>query len=514
MRLLSFALNQIHVQQQPVRPIVFILLAVLLLPLFWLNVKDSHDWGDDFAQYFIQAKNILEHKPQTDNGLVSDQQTGEYALQAYPAGFPLLLAASWKMAGGSVFVSSILLSLFLVAFGFISFFYFRKYFNVTAAMLITLIIIYNPLTLGFKKEILSDIPFSFFLLAGILLFQAEKKTIRHHLLTGIVWGFALSVRGMGGVLFVGGVFFLLYEMVLLGMKRRTRDDFLASLKKIMTVILSALGFYLLLNAVLIPVPSGGILGFYAEAVKGENVGRWMLLNLEYYYEVFLNFFSTMGGRFMFVSTATKFILLALLPVGIFFSWKKKMAFDDFVLTGYLIVLFIYPYLGGGFRFLLPVFPILLKYIFTGLEAILKSARLSSRFPEIIFLVIILLQYMPGVSDQVSTMDLAEQGPQEKQAVEAFTYIHEKLPADAVVVFIKPRALSFYSGRKAAYVMRNVAADELNAIFRRMNAHFFLLCRENEEVKDVVLEKFISENKDEVRSIWNNEYFNLYSDLKP
>ena len=40
----------------------FAALFILLLPLFYINVKSTHDWGDDFAQYINEAKNIGEHK--------------------------------------------------------------------------------------------------------------------------------------------------------------------------------------------------------------------------------------------------------------------------------------------------------------------------------------------------------------------------------------------------------------------------------------------------------------------
>jgi hypothetical protein len=97
------------------------------------------------------------------------------------------------------------------------------------------------------------------------------------------------------------------------------------------------------------------------------------------------------------------------------------------------------------------------------------------------------------------------------AAEAFAYIHN-LPGDAVVVFLKPRALSYYSNRKAAYVTRNIPPDQLLDLFRRIHAHYFLLCNENEEVNDVMLKKFLEDNKNEVSMIWQNSLFDLYTDL--
>ena len=247
-------------------------------------------------------------------------------------------------------------------------------------------------------------------------------------------------------------------------------------------------FYFLLNNVLFSIPSGGIVSFYADAVRGENFGGWLLLNLDYYYDVFLNFFANLGGSYQWISTATKFILLTFFPLGLIISWTKKIGFDDWVFFAYLIVLFVYPYLGGGFRFLLPVMPFLLKYIFTFFNSLMSMAKIKSTKPALIFLMIILIQYTPGIIDQVKSMSVPEQGPQEAPAVEAFGFISRQLSADAVVVFLKPRALSFYSNKRAAYVTRNIKQEELRDSFRRMNAHYFLICNENDEVNDVLLKR--------------------------
>jgi len=490
----------------------FFLLVLLLLPLFYINVKGSHDWGDDFAQYFIQARNILEHRPQTDNGLVFDRQTGEYALQSYPVGFPLILASGWLCFGNTVTISSLIISVFLFAFGIVAFLYFRKYFNDAVSVLLTLVIIYNPFTIGFKKEILSDIPFSFFLLLGIMLYRSERKNLWHYIITGIVWGFALSVRGIGATLFLATGFLMLQRIFLSAGKSEEKTTLFPEIKKNGIVALSALGFYLLLNSILFPVPSTGILKFYGDAIRGESFGRWMLLNLDYYYEVYLNFFATLGGNYQWISTVTKFILLALIPLGIALSWSRKIGFDDWLFLAYILVLFVYPYLGGGFRFLFPILPFLLKYIFSTFNILFNRLNFNATVPAVIFLLIIILQYAPGMIDQVNSMDVAEQGPQEEPARKAFEFINQ-LPAESVVVFLKPRALSYYSGRRAAYVTRNIRPEELPALFSRLNAHYFLVCNENEEVNDVLLKNFIAENKDHVSRVWQNSYFELYSDLK-
>jgi hypothetical protein len=489
----------------------FFILVLLLLPLFYLNVKNTHDWGDDFAQYFIQARNILEGRPQTDNGLVFDKQTGEYALQAYPVGFPLILSATWKVFGDSVLVSSILISLFFFGFGMVSFFYFRNFFSEIMSILLVLVIIYNPSTIGFKKEVLSDVPFSFLLLSGVLLFRSERRSIIHFVITGLVWGFALSVRGIGASLLLALGFILCHKTIRYFLKKDTALELRLFLRKSIVIIFAAFGFYFLLNSILFPIPSGNILGFYANAVEGQDYGKWLLLNLNYYYEVFLNFFATMGGSFQMLSTFTKYFLVILIIPGIAVAFFLKPGFDDWLFVAYLLVLLIYPYLGGGFRFLIPALPFILKYIFVAADRVQKFVRVKSPVPIVAFLIVILLQYIPGNIDQAKSMSLPEEGPNEIPAVRTFNYIHN-LPGEAIVVFLKPRALSFYSGRKSAYVARNIRLDQLPALFNRMNAHYFLICNENEEVDDVLLKSFIAVNKGKVKLIWKDNYFELYSDL--
>src|SRR5690349_10934268 len=91
-----------------------ILLLVCLLPLLFINVKNSHDWGDDFAQYIIQAKNIIENKPQTENGLVFFSGKPLYAIEAYPAGFPCMIAPVYFMYDLQISPYLIFISLILI----------------------------------------------------------------------------------------------------------------------------------------------------------------------------------------------------------------------------------------------------------------------------------------------------------------------------------------------------------------------------------------------------------------
>src|SRR5690242_710038 len=90
------------------------LLFLFIVPLLFINIKSSHDWGDDFAQYLIQARNIVEHRPQTENNLILDEQNGAFAVKAYPVGFPLLLAPIYALKGLDIKYYFIVNSLLLI----------------------------------------------------------------------------------------------------------------------------------------------------------------------------------------------------------------------------------------------------------------------------------------------------------------------------------------------------------------------------------------------------------------
>ena len=143
-----------------------LLLVALLFPLFFINVKGTHDWGDDFAQYIIQSRNIIEFLPQTENGLIKPIEAPEYAVAAYPIGFPLLIAPVYYFYGMTLKPYLILISLFLVATGLLCYDYFRKRAGEFGGIMIALLFCYNPQLIELKKSILSEIPFT----CSILLF--------------------------------------------------------------------------------------------------------------------------------------------------------------------------------------------------------------------------------------------------------------------------------------------------------------------------------------------------------
>ncbi len=174
------------------------IVLALLLPLLFINIKNSHDWGDDFAQYIHQAQNILIGQSQNNTGYIYNDN---YFIgpTAYPTGFPLLLAVFSKFSDDNLMSLNKLISLFWMLGCFVGFLFFRKHFSYLTALITTLIIAYNPMMIQFKTEILSDLPFMFFSLLSLYLIDKEEK-LWLAIATGLLIAFTVHIRSIGFIL--------------------------------------------------------------------------------------------------------------------------------------------------------------------------------------------------------------------------------------------------------------------------------------------------------------------------
>ena len=153
----------------------WVLLLALLFPLLFLGLWNRHDWGDDFAQYLLQAKNMVEGRAQTDNGLVFPPGNEKFAVTAYPVGFPLLLVPVYYLFGTSVKPYFILLSLTLIVSGLLLFRYYRRDFSWITALMMSLWFCYNPFVIEWKWQILSDLPFLMLVYLSLIFFSNQKN---------------------------------------------------------------------------------------------------------------------------------------------------------------------------------------------------------------------------------------------------------------------------------------------------------------------------------------------------
>jgi 4-amino-4-deoxy-L-arabinose transferase-like glycosyltransferase len=476
------------------------------VPLFFLNIKDSHDWGDDFAQYILQAKNIVEHKPQTQTGYIYNDALPLVAPPAYPAGFPLMLAGVYTVKGNSIRAFNYLMTVILFFLCLVMFWFFRKYFSGLTSLFLVLIFAYNPWTLGFKTGILSDYPFTLFLLLTAVVYLHGKNSMLIFILTGISCGIMLSIRGVAAVFLVA---LLLHNAYLIFKNLETAKP-ARQFQKPLIILGSAMAVYFLINVVWVHVPTGKFLEFYSRAYERSTVGEIIIQNLNYYVQVFEAYFDPQVEKWIFITFVSKSFSLVLLLTGMAYCLLHKRSFIDLLTWSYILLFIIYPYTAGGFRFILPVFPFLLYYMVIGLKQIHLEIPGNRKILVIAGGLFVLLQYRPEISKIIREQRDIFQGPQEAASAEMFDYIKKNIPENSLVIFKKPKVLVLYTGRRSASTVYYQSSTEVNNMLNLLHAGYLLLNHDQDpELGDEPLKKYLDENKNATRLIWQNNKFLLY-----
>lgn len=420
------------------RNIIFIA-VVLFVPLLFLGTRSSHDWGDDFAQYIHQAGNIVHGIPQSETGFVYSQ-VNYIGPQAYPAGFPLLLAPVYALSGNNITAFTTYISLIYIVLGLLMLIFYRQLFSWITALVLTIIFLYNPQMIIFKREVMSDIPFTALMVLNFILYLKYKSgNAKNLLLPALVTGFMLAVRP-AGIVFVAA---MAMDMLVTFARRKITLTNFALRCSILTLV--PVIIYFIINSLIFRVPSGGSIRDYLLFYYSGNFLQIIPQNLAHHIEVFMYLYVPQAGALRAFS-----ILLGAIMVSMTLLGFIKRLFDgpeviEWFFIFYLVMLLFFPNNYSAFRLMVPLGFIFLFYAATGLKTIQPISQIPAFKKSVVSGALILLLFIPGLLSIARSGENTLEGPQQASAVETFDYMRKNIPAGAVVVFAKPRALALYAG---------------------------------------------------------------------
>ncbi|MCK5581724.1 MAG: glycosyltransferase family 39 protein [Candidatus Omnitrophica bacterium] len=184
--------------------------AVLIGFFVMINIvtlKDGHNWGGDFSQYIIHARNIVEGKPYSSDIMVA------LPVVCSP-GFPLLLAPMVKVFGVNFVALKFLNVIFWYAGIFFLFLIFKKRVGQGLAMLLSGLLACSSFYFVFKQNVLSDLPFFCFVCLTMWLVDRYSRKDKKEIISeaGIVLAMSACVliRYSGIILFVSSIFYFLF----------------------------------------------------------------------------------------------------------------------------------------------------------------------------------------------------------------------------------------------------------------------------------------------------------------
>ncbi|MGE0567650.1 MAG: hypothetical protein AB7O73_06850 [Bacteroidia bacterium] len=437
------------------------LCLILLLPLLFINIKNSHDWGDDFAQYLHQAKQIANHQDQNENKFISNK---EYFIgpNTYPTGFPLLLAPIIKFYGVNFKALNIYLSVFWLLACFVGFLILKQNFSFLTSLGICLFIAYNPMMLQFKTEILSDLPFTCFSLLCLWLINNKTKML-HYLLVGILIGFSIHIRTIGWVLLI--VFIISEIMPIAESKKINQIN-----KKLFSSLFAFLVTFFSIKFVF-PTQTN-----YPGLFGANN--WWLNFNHQFSYNIdklatFFNSYNSQNFNYIGIIASSTLICFSILGIIMCIKNKEHNIYLFYIIT-YLTVILSFEYGDSGMRFLFPILFLLFQFAIKALKETLIHLNLFHRSIPILFIVIILLSYIEPVRKIIDKSDEIYEGPQKSTAIEVFTYIKENCPDNSIIHFDKPRTLAFFAERKSFALNSYSPAFNLRDGLNKFNANYILI----------------------------------------
>ncbi|MDD2345874.1 MAG: hypothetical protein PHY85_06990 [Bacteroidales bacterium] len=235
---------------------------------------------------------------------------------------------------------------------------------------------------------------------------------------------------------------------------------------------------------------------YALNFQSDSVWLTILSNSEFYfkhlYNIFIPFLETKNYLIVF----TQFSTIGLLIIGFYSVFKEKKHLpESLFLIFYLGLIFTYPYQAAGYRFLFPIFSLLLLIIAQSIAFINRKIELQGiKKMTLIIPVFFLIQYLPSINYVVDNQREPD-GPYSNSAQEAWLTIKQNTLNSDTIYFNYPKALGFMTGRYSCVYPNN----QLGRI------NYFLDDSKNQS-------KYVNHliNGGEYFKTWENHRFALYA----
>jgi hypothetical protein len=496
-------------------------LWLITAAVMWLATRfheNGHGWGDDFALYVNQARGLVWGNTGDVTAdmqfSVANSAYSTFSPIAYPWVFPVLLMPivavadiDWSLLK---LVPTTGFTLTAVALLVIA----RRVTSRRNAALATLLIVVNPVLLGFTDMVLSDLVFSGIVMLSIYLLDrwVEHRPFasdaRMAMALGVVIALAIHTRREGLALLPA-----LAAAQFIRARRSTRQGVASGHDKgpkARSVWIWALGSAFTIQ-VLLPAPILNSTG--TSALDLENI----TFNVKWYVNSFAQLFGFNDGgdapiEFLNSVTAgqTVLILITLVTaIGIIdglasFFWRepKTTAHHSIALIAVTMIVLIAPFREQ--RYLFTVLPLFLLNTIHGAKALGRLYRLDRTFDWglTIALTCSLIGNLPPT---VASLDYHREyeythwGPADPSVIELFDAVERITDQRDVVVFFQARSMNLNTGRLS------IQGNSESMMVER--GDWYAMERNSEYIQTPLT----PERAEELRfvSVWENDRFILW-----
>lgn len=438
--------------------VVYPFALLLIFSITYSYIFDSKlNLAGDNADYYLLAKAISQ-----GDGYVSILSPDKPAVNHWPPGYPVIMAAAMKVFGYSLTTHKVINGLFLLASSVLAFFLFRRLSgNINLSFVTSFLILLNGTMLSFSTVTMSEISFVFFTLLSIMFFlkidlEKEFWKNQHFYFFLICSVYAYHIRTIGMALFGGIALYCLIKRYWKFMGAYLAGIILLSLPWFIRGKTTGGGNGYLRQLVMVNPyqPEKGYLGpieLFLRVVK--NIERYISKEIP---SGILNFLEPDYQESAIAPVEYWFagiIAIGLISYGLYRLNNYRSLFVSYIIGNFTILIF-WPEVFFGPRFMISLIPFFIFFIVLGLYDLVNrfvTQKIFNAKLNALLLLPIVFLYI-GKTKALNKEAEGVYIPAVANYFKVAEWTKNNLPKDAVVCCRKPSLFAIYSGGYASYYM--------------------------------------------------------------
>jgi hypothetical protein len=190
---------------------------------------------------------------------------------------------------------------------------------------------------------------------------------------------------------------------------------------------------------------------------------------------------------------------------------KNPSSGDCLVIVYVSVLLLVPFVQV--RYLLPLIPLYLIYIFRGMEVLIhSSASFEKRFSYgggVLAMLLVIALSNIGTYSSMSFADISN-GIDKKESLDLFEYIKNETPADSILISRKPRLLALFTERKSSVYAWPQSPQNLLRYFEKINATHVITAKKTSGINEKrKFAAWVRSSPENFELIYENPDFRVY-----
>jgi len=465
--------------------------AFLVCLAFFFDVELSPGMtadGTDWAMYVMHARNIASGKPYAETGYVfQPESTTEVGANAYPSGYPLMIAPLYAAEGLNIKLFKMLNAGFLVLSLWPAYLFARKTLSQVCSLVLIVALGFSWLFMANFNVIGSDAPYELVsLLVLLLLLRIYERGLNET--NPWTWGLWAGLSMAGAYLVRPfGIAFLVAIAGMEVLRKRRISAFLiaAAIAFVPVVLLNNFLFH----------SDGGYAHQFTFSISAITHHAWDYAR--FFSDVFANP----------VSNSFRYVLWAATLVPVVFGIVRRVRAGLSVTELYVLTLLAVDtvYWSTNARYLLPIMPIYLVYMFEGFLAI------AEHFPNRLILPLkaaaaALLLAAPAANAlgvRPDPKDTLVTAPQYEQLCAA---VRRQTAPKALVIFWNPRVFALSTGRFASGWPAEGTPEEMIHYLQRVHPNYVVADKNRADDRQFLLP--VLGKPLQVATIYENDQFRL------